>query len=418
LIPRFELLLKLRMSAKKAFVLILLWFLSNTLLGKDSDSTLHKLAQGHRARTELGNGSYIDLNFYLQWWNVVTLDYAGENLPARYDMFVRRGRLGVSGKLQNKLFYNFSFAYDGVGKDSLSASAGIPNQEDNTTFFPRDIFFCYQFHPLLNLSMGYFRPKAGKESIYSSSFGISQEKSWASFQPRIHIVGRGIGRETGINIGGLLAKKKGGFLYDVGIFDTNHPLIIGDNSLWSPLLTGRFVAYIGDPEYKEYPVTYLQSGYGERKGLSIGINGTYQGETQVFVNNSLLGVDAQLNYKQLDLLFEYNWLLRDSKRFLLNPYFTQDEFLTLKAAWNFIQKNGTIIQPSIMFSSVWVDKTMFQNQNAFTAAISQEVVGLGVNWLISRDKLKLGLHYYTGARYNFTQNQGYSYINASMQFMM
>ncbi|MBX2945386.1 MAG: hypothetical protein KF725_06100 [Cyclobacteriaceae bacterium] len=174
-----------------------LWAQTDTLVNPD------KLDEW-RARINLPNRGYLDVNMYIQWWNVVTLDYAGlENNP-RYDMFIRRGRLGTSGRIHPKVFFNASFAYDGVGKDSISAAAGVPNAEDNSTFFPRDIFITYEFHKLLNITTGYFRPRAGKESIYSSSFNISQEKSWASFQPRIHMVGRGIGRETGLNIGGLL----------------------------------------------------------------------------------------------------------------------------------------------------------------------------------------------------------------------
>lgn len=382
------------------------------------DSTLQELTKGHATRIIFDEDKYLDVNLYLQWWNVVTLDYAGQDLSPRYDMFIRRGRLGVQGKIAKKVFYQTSFAYDGVGKDSLTQAAGIPNQEDNTTFFPRDIFIAYFAHPLLNITVGYFRPKAGKESIYSSSFGISQEKSWASFQPRIHILGRGIGRETGINIGGLYTRDKSGVLYDIGIFDPNHPLIIGDNSIWSPMFSGRVVAYIGDPEYKEYPVAYKQSGYGERKGLSVGVNGTYQKETVRFKNNSLLGVDAQLNYKSIDFLVEYNWLLRDSKRDGMSDITTSDEFLTLKLASNFKLKNETILQPTIMYSNVMVDPMFTNHLNPYTEAISQDVIGVGMNWLIHYDKLKLGLHYYKGDRYNFEDNTGYSYVNASIQFMM
>jgi hypothetical protein len=368
------------------------------------------------ARIAISEDAYMDVNFYLQWWNVVSLDYAGQDLSPRYDVFVRRGRLGVSGKLNPQLFYAFSFAYDGVGKDSLTAAAGIPNQEDNTTFFPRDIFFCYQLHPLLNITVGYFRPKAGKESIYSSSFNISQEKSWASFQPRIHLVGRGIGRETGVNIGGLMIKKRGGLLYDFGIFDPNHPSIMGDRSVWSPLLTGRVVAFIGDPEYTAYPMAYVQSGYGKRKGLSVGANIGYQSKTQLFKNNMLTGVDAQLNYNKVDMLMEYNWLYRST--FLQNEVFTtRDEFLTLKVAYNVVLENRTIVQPTVMYSTENPESRLIPFVNEYTGSIKQFVVGAGVNWLLKKDKFKLGLHYYRGKRFQF-ENSDYSYVNASIQLML
>lgn len=103
------------------------------------------------------------------------------------------------------------------------------------------------------------------------------------------MVGRGIGRETGINLGGFKRDKKHSFLYDAGIFDPNHPLIVSDNSIWSPLLTAKTVWMIGDPEFENYQLVYSQSGFGERKGLSIGANAAYQRKTSLFQNNLVVG---------------------------------------------------------------------------------------------------------------------------------
>ncbi len=327
---------------------------------------------------------------YIQWWNVVTLDYAGLDINPRYDMFIRRGRLGTSGRIHPKVFFNASFAYDGVGKDSLSAAAGVPNAEDNSTFFPRDIFVTYELHRLLNITTGYFRPRAGKESIYSSSFNISQEKSWASFQPRIHMVGRGIGRETGINVGGLLQRKKISILYDVGVFDTNHPLIVGNNTIWSPLFTGRAVFMFGQPEMTQYTLTYFQSGYGLRKGISFGVNGTYQKETERFYDNSVMGVDMQLNYGPFDFLAEYDWLYRKNRSDPTSDQFlvSTDRMLTLKAGFNVLRDNGRIWQVVAMFSNEIVDDVFAQQEfNPFTLAQNQYLWEAGVNYLIMRINL-------------------------------
>jgi hypothetical protein len=387
-------------------------------LATPGDSTIASMQEDWRARVRFNEHSFLDINMYIQWWNVVTLDYAGLDTDPRLDVFVRRGRLGTSGRVAGKLFYSAQFAYDGVGKDSLSASAGVPNAEDNKTFFPRDVFFTYNFSRLANLTVGYFRPRAGKESIYSSAFVISQEKSWASFQPRIHMVGRGIGRETGINLGGIADLSGTSMLYDVGIFDTNHPLVAGNNTIWSPLLTGRVVWMIGDPEMVQYNTTYSQSGYGERKGLSLGINATWQARSEVFRNNSVMGVDAQLNYGPLDLLFEYNWLYRESPT-AEGRLSTTDRLLTLKGAWNFRLSNGTIVQAVAMYSDEQVDRLFaLAHENPFTRALDQYVVEAGVNWLLNRDRLKLGLHYFYGNRPLFGSDSGYSYVNTSLQFMM
>lgn len=383
-----------------------------------ADSLAPSLLEDWRARFALPNGGHIDVNLYIQWWNVLSLRFAGYDGPPRYDMFIRRGRLGTTGRITPRIFYNATFAYDGVGKDSLSAAAGVPNAEDNTTFFPRDVFITYSVHPLLNITTGYFRPRAGKESFYSSSFVISQEKSWASFQPRFHLVGRGIGRETGVNVGGLQLWRGFGLLYDVGVFDCNHPRIVGDNSIWTPLLTGRIVAFFGDPEVTEYTLTFVQSGYGQRKGLSIGANAGYQSRTQLFRDNAMVGIDAQLNYGPLDVLFEYNWMYR--KNTLNGAGFlpTTDRMLTFKAGWNFLLPGQTILQAVFMYSDERADAQFADRQNPFTGSDAQHVIDIGVNYLLRRDRLKLGLHYFSGAKDVFAPLAPYRYVNASVQFMM
>lgn len=380
--------------------------------------SLPLLLEDWRARFTLPNDGFMEVNLYLQWWNVLSLRFAGFDGPPRYDAFIRRGRLGTTGRITPRLFYNATFAYDGVGKDSLSAAAGVPNAEDNTTFFPRDVFLSYSAHPLFNLTVGYFRPRAGKESFYSSSFVVSQEKSWASFQPRFHLVGRGIGRETGINLGGLKNWSRFGLMYDVGLFDCNHPRIVGDNSIWTPLLTGRIVAFIGDPEVSEYTLTFYQSGYGRRKGLSIGANIGYQAHTQLFRDNTLTGVDAQLNYGPLDVLFEYNWLYRKNTLNTDGPLATTDRMLTFKVAWNVLMPNQTILQGNFMYSDEQADPLFTDKQNPFTGADAQWVIDIGVNYLLRRDRLKVGLHYFTGRKATFAPLDIYRYINASVQFMM
>ncbi len=371
-----------------------------------------------RARFWLPNGGHMDVNLYIQWWNVLSLRFAGSETPPRYDMFIRRGRLGTTGRITPRVFYNATFAYDGVGKDSLSAAAGVPNAEDNTTFFPRDVFVTYSIHPLLNITTGYFRPRAGKESFYSSSFVISQEKSWASFQPRFHLVGRGIGRETGVNIGGLSNGQRFGFLYDVGIFDCNHPRIVGDNSIWTPLLTARIAVFLGEPEVSEYTLTFVQSGYGQRKGLSIGTNVGYQRRTQLFQDNTLAGIDAQLSYGPLDVLFEYNWLYRQNTATDNTLLPTADRMLTLKVAWNVLFPNATILQGVFMYSDERANGRFAEWQNPFTGAETQYVIDIGVNYLLRRDRLKVGLHYFDGRKKRWAPIDAYRYFNASVQFMM
>lgn len=366
---------------------------------------------------------YVDFLQYFQVWNTVTLKSPKTNSTPRFDTYIRRARFGLGGQLNSKALFYVGFTYDGIGKDSLSASAGSPNPGDNSTFHIRDAFFTYKFSKYLNLSLGYFRPRAGKESIYTSAFNISQEKGQASFHPRIHMVGRAIGRETGINLGGFIKGEKHSFLYDVGMFDTNHPLIIGDNTTWSPLLTARTVWMIGDPEIETYQMVYSQSGFMKRKGLSIGANITYQKKTSLFKNNMVYGFDTQLNYGAIDLLGEYLWMFRESVDG--NSFkATTDNSYVVKGACNFALGNSQILQFSLMHTGTRPDNLYLEDAiNPFTLASFHKEWAVGFNWLIRGNRLKLGLHYVHKKQYHIDIEQGsnvgiFSYINPSIQWMM
>ncbi len=414
-------------SLKSAWLLLFITACTFVSAQTQGDSTvLQYLQQDWRARVPLNNhGGFLEVNQYLQYWNVVTLRSTAPQFSPRFDSFVRRGRLGVSGRLNEHILFAAGFSYDGIGKDSLTASAGVTNAEDNTTFQLRDVYFLWRKNRIFNVSFGYFRPRVGKESIYSSSFNVSQEKGFPSYQPRFHLVGRGIGRETGLNIGGILDVGRSALLYDVGLFDNNHPDIRGAGPAWSPMVTGRLMLMLGDHEMTEYNLVYFQSGFGLRKGVSIGLNGSYQHLTNRFRNNGMIGADIQINWKQLDLLGEYNLLYRNNltpeeTRFKpVQSRFTYDQVYVIKGAWNTLLENKTLLQYCLMYTGEIADDGETTSAiNPFTQARTQAQWAAGVNWLINRDRLKLGLHVVTGTVKALAPNERYTYINPSVQFMM
>ncbi len=376
-----------------------------------------------RAKLSLSDSGFVEFLQYIQMWNTITLKSPVTEATPRFDIHLRRARFGLNGQINSKACFYIGFYYDGIGKDSLTASLGSPNFNDNQTFSIRDAFLTYKFSNYINITVGYFRPRAGKESIYTSAFNISQEKGQPSFHPRVHILGRGIGRETGINLGGFMKSEQHSFLYDVGIFDPSHPLIRGDNSIWSPLFTARAVWMIGDPEMDTYQLVYSQSGLMKRKGLSLGANATYQSKTNILKNNMLYGLDAQLNYGPLDLLGEYLWLYRESLN--NNTYkITTDNSYVIKGAWNFDLSKGQILQFSIMHTATRPDSQYeTEGYNPFTRASLHREWAVGVNWLINGNRLKLGLHYVDGEKH-YKDNTGnnkigiFRYLNPSIQWMM
>lgn len=351
---------------KKTFITVCSCLLLNSINAQEKSDIVKQLNKDWLAQIKFDNG-FMNINIALQMWNVESLKYPQGNFTPRYDMFIRRGRFGVNGKIASKLTYGTTFSYDGIGKDKFTVSqGGALNSDEKFNFVLRNGFLSYNFSRVFNTTMGYFRPRLGKESIYSSWFCISQEKSLPNNQPRLHVLGRLIGRETGINIGGLVSINKSiNLLYDVGFFDTNSELIVGNDSIKSILKTARLTLMFGDPEMKDYSLVYYQSGYGKRKGISFGINASHQGQTSIFKQNMFFGADIQLNYGAFDLVLEHDWMFRESIVTPNQSIKTIDQVNSAKIAWNFIKNNNTIIQPTLMFSTETPDE-QYSSQNPFT----------------------------------------------------
>lgn len=379
-----------------------------------SDSLRKPFSEDWFAQIKWKNG-YVNCNMSLQMWNVLTLDYNNLESDPRYDLYLRRGRLGFGGKIFGRLLFGTTFSYDGAGKNQFTQSLGGLNNDERFQMILRDGFISYSFSQLFNLTMGFFRPRVGKESFNSSWFCISQEKSLPNIQVRRHMVGRILGRETGVNLGGIhLYNSRVGFGYDVGLFDLNHPAVAGDDSIGNLLKTGRVFVMFGDAEVQQYSLIYLQSGFGQRKGVTIGFNASHQSGNNKFKYNSVVGADIQLNWGPLDIILEQDWLIRSNRVTNANDIRTVDIVNSAKAAWNFQLKNNTIVQPTVMFTSENAEDIL-ASENNLTNSIDQHVFAVGVNWLLNKDRLKLGIHY-TGGK--IESQDDYSFINTSVQFML
>ena len=130
---------------------------------------------------------------------------------------------------------------------------------DNWDLYIWEASWIWSLSPTFNVVFGYFRPQVGKEQMGSEFYVLSFDKSLADIQPRQHLLARSTGRETGGNIGGLYLSDGWSLNYNVGIFDPSNKAIIGNGTKWSPLLTGRVALSVGDPEMKQYKISYGQS---------------------------------------------------------------------------------------------------------------------------------------------------------------
>ncbi len=362
----------------------------------------------------------------LQLWDVYTVETLGDQgQQSQNDLYIRRGRLGVQGDLQKNIAFNVSFAYDGVGRDKKTAGNGSPNPDDNHDFFLWEAFTMWKHKPLLNVTVGYFRPQVGREHMTAAFKTSSFEKSLSNFQPRAHAIARGTGRELGVNIGGLYLGQGWSFNYNLGLFDMSGEKLIGEEAASSPMFTSRAAFTIGDPEMEKYGIGYTHSYYGKRKGITFGVNSTYQDRTQIFANNSFYGADVLANWGPWDFTVEYDWLYRntiiDEEPTDLIPQVTvgtSDQVYTYKLAYNFLLKNGKVLQAAGMYSGQKAqDFGDAQGLNALTGATDQQVYDLGINYLLHKDNLKLNLHYIWGERGDKAPHEHYAYLATGFQYL-
>ncbi len=365
-----------------------------------------------------GEGREMEIFFMNQLWGVYTIDRVEDNTKYdnRVDFFLRRSRVGFQGKISENLSWRVWFAYDNVGLDSHTALTKSNNgligvNSNNKEFYLWDAFFTYALHKnWANITVGYFRPQVGRESITAGFEVTSFEKALTNFYLRQHIVGIGPGRDTGINIGGLYndEKSKWGINYNFGIFNTGK--FNGGTGGDSLLYTARIALSLGDPEMKKYGMGYKVNYFGKRNGITLAVNYSYQGRAQdtnsyplavkggvwtasdltsnvpkySFKNNQLLGFDILANYKDFTFNTEYDELKRDYDRSNLSY---KDKVWHVRAGYNFTLPNKTILEPAITYSE-WKGSNSSLNGNG-----KFKTTDVGLNWYIKQNKLKLNLHY-------------------------
>jgi hypothetical protein len=184
------------------------------------------------------------------------------------------------------------------------------------------------------------------------------------------------------------------------------------------MITSRAAITIGDPEMDKYKLSYVQSYYGQRKGVTFAINGTYQGETEIFKQNNFVGMDLLANFGPLDFIAEYDWLYRNSFIGQDQTFSTTDKVYSFKLGYNYITKNNKIIQITGMYSGQLANQYGAKPfVNSLTTATTQQVYDVGINYLINKDKLKLNLHYVWGKKKDKTTDPFFSYIATGFQYL-
>ncbi len=362
---------------------------------------------------EIEKGTDLELYQQVQVWNLTTISPTS-GINARNDTFIRRGRLGTRGHFyKNTFFYNILMDYDNLGKDGKTRTIGSAQSTDNSLFRIHEALFTYEPEPKFNLTFGYFRPQIGRESLSSDFEDYVFEKPYTSSYVRTHLVGRGTGRETGVNVGGLHLANMWSINYNLGFFDTNHEKLTGGttdskngSNIWSPLVAGRVAISIGAPELEKYKLGANVNYFGKRNGITLAANYSYQGNTDIQKDNNLLGFDILANYQDFNLSSEYDILGRtksDGANYI-------DQLFHTKLSYNIHLSEEYILEPALMYSLALI------SPKSTIGLPSESMFDFGINWYMNKNNIKFNTHFIQKTELNDSKKNTYL-IGIGSQFL-
>ncbi|MDF1865162.1 MAG: porin [Saprospiraceae bacterium] len=320
----------------------------------------------------------------------------------RFNTEIRRTRLGIKGQPYEFLKFNFNAALDFVGRDLLTGPVGGANNGPSPSFRVWNAFVQWrisQKNESLNITVGYFAPQIGRESITAATRVPSMEKSWSQNYLRRHLVGTGPGRTAGINFGGLLGdiSETVSFKYDLGIFNPVFHNYSGNSTgvKSSPLIVGRFLVNFGDPESKNYTLGHKVNYFGKRKGLSVAFAGTTQGDTDLFEKNHAAGMDFLLNWDNLNFGGEWTYMWRTGNDLNNQNFTVNSQTGFLRMSYNLNLKNGYVLEPALLLVKFRGETDAEAQSNSETVnslSGKDQVLNFGFNFYFNPN-LKLSLHY-------------------------
>lgn len=319
-----------------------------------------------------------------------------ESVQNRFNPQLRRARMGFRANPYPGLKFTLVAYYDGIGRDALDASMGPANNPHGTEFGIWDAFFQYKIlknSEALNFTGGFFRPQFGRESITSGFATTSGEKAMQQGYIRRHLVGTGPGRAIGLNIGGILENNSAVSLnYNLGYFTPNNTSHLQNTvgAEFAALWVGRAVLNFGDPEMEKYRIGYQTNYYNKRKGLSIGLNSSYQAETDIFTQSTANGIDFLFNWGKINI--DGEWIIMNRQNDTTS-YTSRAGHI--RAGYN-IMVGGKILEPVVMynfFDGATDEEGQMRAQTFNNFSGTDNALNMGFNFYLSEHKLKLIAHY-------------------------
>lgn len=292
-----------------------------------------------------------------------------EEVDPRADLFVRRGRIRLAGELPARLSFLVQLQYDGLAQDP--GTLGLTSGRGPVDLQVRDAYATWDMvEDRLALTAGFFHPKLSREAETSGFSVLSFAKSDLQTYVREHAMGQNSGRVGGLQLEGQVPMDRAAVTATLGAFDPNALATSGNGLLWSPLLTGRL-------QFTRGAEGAAQKPFARRNGLTVALDGSWQGRTELFDHNATFGGDLALRIGAFAFVTEGHGLLRDDALAYV---------LMARAAWA-IPMGERFLQPVVTFTRYDGEpgSALSGTQTSVEAAVfalltDKAKVGVAVNW--------------------------------------
>lgn len=339
----------------------------------------------------------------LQFWSAYTMGserydtQESRFIPVadRLNSYIRRTRFGFDASAFDRLKLNLTLAMDNIGRDVLSGTESGANNGSSPSLRVLDLYVTGALldSERLMLTMGYFRPQLGRESVNSALSVSSIEKSWSQNYLRKHLVGNGSGRAAGLNIGGQYSfYEQFHSRYDIGLFSAAFTDFqgnsTGDHS--APLIVARWSFIWGDKEQQSYSMSRKNNYFGRRTGFSLALAASHQGRTSLYKHSRAYGLDLLWNYGDWNVDAEQHILIRGSQSSEESRSTTGYVRITRNIPIRYL-----VLEPSLMWVFFYGENEKSKQENSILlqqASGMEQFFNVGVNLHITKD-FKVGFHY-------------------------
>jgi hypothetical protein len=314
-----------------------------------AQSGLQNIVNKYNIKTKLG----------FQLWGTYTMGQSlfdeeqkeYRSVDDRANMQIRRTRMSVTADLKDNLSFKLVGNLDLVGRDLLSATHGGANNDVAPRFGLWDLHLGWNMAPEsdgAHLTIGYLSPQIGRASITGATVAPSFEKVWSQNYIRRTMIGTGPGRSMGMNLGGQFRKDNSAFAlsYDIGLFNPVKTGFGGNSTgtKSSLLWTGRMVAHFGDPESDQYSMSHKTNYHNKRRGISLALQGSHQGNTDLFARSQVYGFDVLANYDRFNLDGQWVKIRRSSQTLSIDEW-ASSNVSYIRISYNIGDVNGQWFEP-------------------------------------------------------------------------